>query len=474
MLFCTQTFLLFFLTVFAVYWALPWHRGRVWLLLAASFVFYCAWSRWLALLVVGTATLDYLLARAIDRLADDRRRRALMWVSVGVNLGVLGFFKYSNFFIAQFNELITWLGAGPAAPHLQLLAPIGISFYTFEAISYTVDVYRRKIPAERNLANFLLFILFFPHLIAGPIVRAGDFLPQTRRRKRWNWLRISVGLQLCLLGMVKKMVIADRMALFVDPVFNSPELYRTSALWLAALAYLIQVYGDFSGYSDLAMGTAHLLGYRLAWNFDLPYLAPNVAEFWRRWHMSLGSWFRDYLFFPLGGSRGGEWRTWRNYLFVMLLCGLWHGAAMHFLVFGLIHGIWLSLARLSRHWCQQRPAVDAWMRGSLGTALRVGTTLTLFMLTLVIFRIPTVGRGLRVLGGMFAGQAGATLPMHASSLAVLAGLVAFGHVAATGGRWKRWLAALPPPVRGLGYAAVAAAALLLAPDVGQAFIYFDF
>ena len=189
-------------------------------------------------------------------------------------------------------------------PVLSVILPVGISFYTFEAINYTVDVYRRKIRAERDLGHFLLFILFFPHLVAGPIVRAKDFLPQIRRRKHWDWARIHLGMQFILMGLFKKLAVADHLAQYADPIFADPTLYRTSAIWMGVLAYAIQIYCDFSGYTDMAIGCAHLLGYRLAKNFNLPYLAVNVSDFWRRWHISLSSWLRDYLFIPLGGSRG--------------------------------------------------------------------------------------------------------------------------------------------------------------------------
>jgi alginate O-acetyltransferase complex protein AlgI len=474
MLFCSQEFLLFFLAVFSAYWALPWHRARVWLLLAASVAFYAAWNRELAGLVCGTAALDYLLARGIDDARSPRLRTALLVTSVSVNLGVLGYFKYANFFLASLGDLLSTLGVPADMPTLRVIVPIGIAFYTFEAISYTVDVYRRHLPAERRLSNFLVFILFFPHLIAGPIVRGRDFLPQVRRPKRWNWLRIRVGLALIVLGMVKKMAIPDRMALFADPVFADWAAYRTSALWLAALAYVVQIYCDFSGYTDLARGTARLLGYRLAPNFELPYLAPNVSEFWRRWHVSLSSWMRDYVFFPLGGSRGRLTATCRNLLVVMLLCGLWHGAAWPFVTFGLIHGTWLCLHLVFRRWCAGRPRLRAALESPAGTALRVAGTLTLFTLTLVVFRSPSLAAAGGMLGGMLFGHAGLAEPMAATTFAVLAAGVAVGHAVAARPGWARAFDRWPPAAQGLACAAAVLAALVLAPPAGQAFVYFQF
>jgi alginate O-acetyltransferase complex protein AlgI len=474
MLFCTQQFLLFFLTVFAAYWALPWPRARVGLLLAASVAFYASWNAWLCGLVVTTATLDFAVARGIAAVRSDRGRRGLLLLSICTNLGVLAYLKYANFFIESLADLMNRCGAHVAAPLLNVVVPVGISFYTFEAISYTVDVYRRKIAPERNLANFLLFILFFPHLVAGPIVRAADFLPQVRRRKRWSWLRCRVGLGLCVLGMLKKMAVADRMALFADPVFADPTAFRTTALWAACLAYVVQIYCDFSGYSDLALGTAHLLGYRLAWNFRLPYLSPNVGEFWRRWHISLGSWLRDYLFIPLGGSRPGPVRTIVNYFVVMTLCGLWHGAAWTYLTFGMIHGVWLSVHRFVRSAVRRRPQLDALFQSPGGTAVRVAVFMFLFALTTVVFRASTLTTAGRMFAGMFAPQTGRPLPLREFSLYLLTAAVALGYLCAANRHWPRLAAAFPSPVRGLGYAAAITAALLLAPDAGRAFVYFQF
>src|SRR5207302_4912204 len=222
------------------------------------------------------------------------------------------------------NEALSAMGAHASMSPLEIILPIGISFYTFEAINYTIDVYRKRVPAERNLANFLLFITFFPHLVAGPIVRARDFLPQIHRRKRWSWPRMQLGVEYVLMGLFKKLAIADRMAVFVDPVFADPSAYRSEAVWVAMLAYALQIYGDFSGYTDMALGIAHMFGYKLAQNFNMPLVASSITDFWRRWHMSLSSWLRDYVFIPLGGSRGGGWLVFRNLLITMTLCGLWH------------------------------------------------------------------------------------------------------------------------------------------------------
>jgi alginate O-acetyltransferase complex protein AlgI len=474
MLFCSQQFVLFFLAVFSVYWLIPSHRVRIGILLLASFFFYRSWNEMLVWLVVGTSTLDYLIARRIDASSRLWERRLLLTVTICSNLGVLCYFKYANFFLRSLEDSLRAAGVERSLPVLAVILPIGISFYTFEAISYVVDVYRRTIPAERNLAHFLLFILFFPHLIAGPIVRGRDFLPQVRRPRSWSWPRAHLGLRLFLLGMVKKLAIGDRMALLADPVFAAPGEFRTSVLWLAALAYAIQVYCDFSGYTDMARGCAHLLGYSLAENFHLPYLAPNIAEFWRRWHISLSSWLRDYLFIPLGGSRGTRWQTWRNLIAVMVLGGLWHGAAWNYVLFGLGMGLWLCLHRAFRDWAVGRPGLDRALQTSAGTCLRVALTFLCFVCLLTVFRSPTLTSGATFLNRMFLTGIGRTEPFNSTCIAVLAGLVALGYYLAYQGRWEKWLRAVHPAVQGTAYALTMTVTLVLAPGDGKLFIYFIF
>ena len=351
---------------------------------------------------------------------------------------------------------------------------IGISFYTFEAISYVVDVYQRKIRAEKNLLHFLLFITFFPHLVSGPIVRGRDFLPQIRRPKRWSWPRAHLGVALAL-GLFKKMAIGDRMALFVEPVFAHPDLYRTSSLWIAMIAFTIQLYCDFSGYTDMALGAAHLLGYKLTANFRMPYLSTNVTELWRRWHISLSNWIRDYLFIPLGGSRGSSWRTCaRISVVVMTLGGLWHGANWGFVVWGLLHGFFLVVHRGFQAWCRPRPAVSAWLVTIPGTFLRWLLTVGSFVLALVFFRARTLNEALTVLHGMFLPQGGLNTMMTRQSLIVLTLLVLVGQLLGSVRVWSRLRPHLPTPAIGACYATLVVTALVLAPKVSQAFLYFQF
>jgi alginate O-acetyltransferase complex protein AlgI len=474
MLFCSQQFLIFFTAVALVYWALPWSEARVGLLLAASFYFYASWNRWLALIICVSTVLDYVIARSLETSSSPAWRRLLLVISLAANLGLLVFFKYANFFLRSVEDALHAAGAAASLPVLRVILPIGISFYTFEAINYVVDVYRGKMKAERNLAHFMLFILFFPHLVAGPIVRSRDFLPQIRRPKRWSWPRFHLGVQYVILGLFKKLAIADRMALFADPIFGDPSHFSAGALWLATVAYALQVYCDFSGYTDLALGTAHMLGYKLAQNFNMPYLSPNIAEFWRRWHISLSSWLRDYLFIPLGGSRCGRWRTYRNLLLVMTLGGLWHGANWPFVIFGVIQGLMLIVHRSFRFFCDRRPQLSALLQTAGGTVLRVAFTFITFSCSLVVFRAATVGAGLTMLHGMFAGQDGLPTPLHSRSLWWTLAVVALAHAWALRDWGRRLLVHLPAPVRGFGYAAVLTLALALAPGSGKAFIYFQF
>jgi alginate O-acetyltransferase complex protein AlgI len=454
-------------------WVFGPHRGRVWLLLAASFYFYASVTLWLALLIFASTILDYFLAHGIQALKAPGWRKTLVAVSVTANLGLLCYFKYANFFLSSLEHALHRCGATASFPLLSILAPLGISFYTFEAINYIVDVYRGRVRAERNLANFMLFILFFPHLIAGPIVRARDFLPQIRRRKRWDWMRTQVGLRFFLMGLFKKWVIADRMALYADPVFAHPGNYHGIAIWMAVIAYALEIYGDFSGYTDMAIGTAHMLGFHLAKNFDMPYLSANVSEFWRRWHISLSTWLRDYLFIPLGGSRGGQWKTCRNLLITMTLGGLWHGASWTFVVWGVLHGLLLIGHRLFQGFCERRPLWTGILRSGPGTTVRVLFTFLCVSLCWIFFRAQTFGDALRMLSGLLRRQ-GENLPMSRMGLALTIIVVVACHLLARWNIWQRVAVRLPAPVLGACYALLLTLCLVLAPPASKPFIYFQF
>jgi alginate O-acetyltransferase complex protein AlgI len=474
MLFCSYPFLVFFLLVFTVYWALPWHRCRVWLLVAASFYFYATWNRWLALLLGVSTLIDYFLARGMEATPSPRLRKLLLVASLAGNLGMLCCFKYANFFLRSLEEAAASWGVDLSLPVLNVLLPVGISFYTFEVINYTVDVYRGKVRAARDATHLLLFVLFFPHLVAGPIVRARSFLPQVARRKRWSWLRAHTGVLLILLGILKKVGIADRLAGYVDPVFADPAAFSTGTLWLAANAYAIQLFCDFSGYSDMALGLAHLLGYHLAVNFNLPFLAPNLAAFWRRWHVSLSSWIRDYVFLPLGGSKGTHLRTCRNLLVAFTLCGLWHGAGWNYVVWGFVTGVLLVGQGTFTSWCARRPRLAVGLGSAPGTAFCVALTFTSFCLSVVIFRCPLLATSGTMLHRMAVPAGGAGLPLQATGLYLTFAAVALGHLLGQGNLGRRLWDGLPAPLRGLSFGAALTLALVLAPGNSKAFIYFQF
>ncbi len=476
MLFHTQAYFVFFLLVWAVYWARPWHRGRVYWLLIASIYFYATWNKWLALLVFGTATIDYLLALAIERAKSRRVGRAFVVLSLTVNLGVLCYFKYRGFFLDSLREGLASVGVTSAIPHLELIVPFGISFYTFEAISYTIDVYAGRLKAERNLPNFLLFILFFPHLVAGPIVRGKDFLTQVKRPKKWSWPRTFYGLQLMVLGLFKKLAIADAMAIYSDPVFDptmSVDGLSTGAVWLGVLAFAIRIYCDFSGYSDMALGSAHLLGYHLTVNFRMPYLSANVSEFWRRWHISLSTWLRDYLFIPLGGSRGTRWHVARNLLITMTLGGLWHGAFFSFVIWGVLHGLFLIVHRAFREWCADKPRLRAALDTTAGYAARVAVTFFCVLMSWVFFQ-DSLARSGQVLRKMFVPEGGAGLPLDPLRLWLTVAVMAVAHAVTAWGLWKWAVTRLPPAVLGAACALTFILAQLLAAETSKPFVYFQF
>ena len=338
MIFTELRFLGFLAIVLAVHWTLrsAWTR-KLWLL-EASYLFYGLWDWRFLSLIFGSTALDYLVGLKLEGNDDGRSRKRWITLSVIANLGLLGVFKYTNFFLDSAIRFANALGL-EASPHvLGIVLPVGISFYTFQTMSYSLDVYRRNLRAVRDPLDFALFVTFFPQLVAGPIVRAVDFLPQLEVPKFWRDVRVRACLTLFLVGYVKKACIGDNVATLVDPYFDKPGTFDALGAWTAVLYYAVQIYCDFSGYSDMAIATAGLFGYELRLNFDFPYLASSIRDFWRRWHMSLSSWLRDYLYIPLGGNRGSRLFQHRNLLLTMLLGGLWHGAGWNFVIWGALHG----------------------------------------------------------------------------------------------------------------------------------------
>jgi alginate O-acetyltransferase complex protein AlgI len=360
MLFNSFVFVLFLAIVLPVYYALS-HRWQNRFLLVASYVFYGYWDwRFLGLLAISTV-LDFALALLIAGTDSPRRKKRRVALSVVVNLGILGFFKYFDFFVDSAAVLLESAGLQANLPMLRVVLPVGISFYTFQSMAYTIDVYRGIQPPTRNLLDFALYVAYFPQLVAGPIERASRLLPQIQSPRRVGQAQWERGAQLILWGYVKKVAIADGLAPYADAVFRDPSSFSGLSLWLGVYCFAVQIYCDFSGYTDIARGVSQLLGIELMENFRQPYLSRNITEFWRRWHISLSTWLRDYLYVPLGGNRRGPAMQYRNLMITMLLGGLWHGAAWTFVVWGGLHGLFLATHKYmtrGRKIGQEAPARD--------------------------------------------------------------------------------------------------------------------
>ncbi len=389
MLFNSLIFLAFFAIVYTLYLlSRRWFRVQNVLLLVASYVFYGWWDwRFLSLIAISTV-IDYTVGRALGSTDDAGRRKILVTASVVSNLSILGFFKYFNFFADSAVRVFGLVGLQADPITLNIILPVGISFYTFQTMSYTIDVYRRQMEPTRNFIDFAVFVAFFPQLVAGPIERAKNLLPQFAGPRTIRVDEVNAGLYLILWGYFKKVVIADNMAVLANKIFNTPG-YEGIDLIIGVLAFSVQIYGDFSGYSDIARGLAKLMGLVVMVNFRLPYFALNPSDFWERWHISLSSWLRDYLYIPLGGNRGTSFATYRNLALTMLLGGLWHGAAWTFVIWGAFHG---AILIIYRRFDRNPEHLDPW--GGEYSYVRVGAKLLLmFTLTLVgwvIFRAESV------------------------------------------------------------------------------------
>lgn len=352
MLFNSIDFLVFFPLVTLIFFIIPKKVRYIWLL-AASYYFYMCWNAKYALLLLASTVVTWLCGWMVHAAKKQLLRQLALAVCVCANLGILFFFKYSDFLITSFNRILRVLHIQNLEKGFDVLLPVGISFYTFQALGYTIDVYRRKVEPERNILRYALFVSFFPQLVAGPIERSGSLLKQMRdleKKKLWNYGNVASGLTLMAWGMFVKMVIADRVAILVDTVFGAYYLYGTTALVTAAVGFAIQIYCDFLGYSTIAVGAARVMGFHLMENFETPYFARSVSEFWKRWHISLSTWFRDYLYIPLGGNRCSRFRKYVNLCITMAVSGLWHGANWNYVLWGLLHGLYQTVGDMTVRW----------------------------------------------------------------------------------------------------------------------------
>lgn len=342
MLFNSLEFSLFLPIVFALYWLLNNRnlKAQNALLLIASYVFYGWWDWRFLLLIIFSSMVDYLVGIGLSKTSKRKKRKGLLWISILVNLGLLGVFKYYNFFAQSFADAFTFFGTNIDPTRLHIILPVGISFYTFQTLSYTIDIYRQKLKPTEDSLSFFAYVSFFPQLVAGPIERATNLLPQFHRPRNFDYQNALRGVVQIIWGLFKKIVIADNCAFIVNQIFSDYTQYSGSTLVLGAVLFAFQIYGDFSGYSDIAIGTARLFGFELKTNFSYPYFSRDIAEFWRRWHISLSTWFRDYVYIPLGGSKGGTGRTVINISIIFLVSGFWHGANWTFIFWGFLNAVY--------------------------------------------------------------------------------------------------------------------------------------
>lgn len=391
MIFNSIQFIIFLPIIFLLYWAMP-HKWRNWLLLIASYYFYMCWNALYAILIIFTTISTWKLATMMNG-KSPKIRKILLSLSVTLNLSILFTFKYYDFLMSILADLTNLLSIQIVPVKLGLLLPVGISFYTFQAIGYSIDVYRRDIKSENNLGVFALFISFFPQLVAGPIERASHLLPQFKEQKSFSYENFRNGLMIILFGFFLKLGLADRCAIYVDSIFNNISQHNGASYLLASFCFTFQIYGDFFGYSLIAIGSAKMLGYNMCDNFNRPYLSTSITEFWHRWHISLSSWFRDYVYIPLGGSRCSGIRRNMNLMATMLLSGLWHGASMNFVVWGGLHGIAMCVERTL--------GIAKAPQNKLLYYIRVTTTFIIVCFLWIFFRADTLTDALTIISGIF-------------------------------------------------------------------------
>jgi alginate O-acetyltransferase complex protein AlgI len=455
----------FFTAVFCVYWLLGRRLQNLWVLVA-SYAFYAAWD-WRFLGLIGVSTVvDFIAGRRIAEARSVGAKRGWLGVSLTVNLGILGLFKYSNFFLDSLQDLANAVGWNLTTPVLNVVLPVGISFYTFQTLSYSLDIYFGRLKPTRSVLDFAAFVAFFPQLVAGPIVRAREFLFQLEASRAFDPARFQRGLGRFAAGFFKKAIIADNLAiLVVDPVFAAPQSYGSGALWLGAIAYAAQIYADFSGYSSMAIGSAAMLGFELPENFKFPYLARDFSDFWRRWHITMSRFFRDYVYIPLGGSRASVTRTRLNLAATTLVSGLWHGASWTFVAWGGLHGLFI----MATHVLRERKSHASPIAAGMGWA----ATFFGVLFAWILFRAPSFSEAQVFFAGLW-GRSGATIgvsPLVATLIALVVLDHLWGYLQEKTPELER---RVPAPAFALAVVALGTFAYHVFPAEANPFIYFQF
>ena len=482
MLFNSINFAIFLPIVFILYWFATKGNLRLQniLLLVSSYFFYACWDWQFMFLLIFSTLLDYFTGIKIHEAKNQRKKLFWLWLSIGINLGFLGVFKYYNFFAASFADGLSLLGLKANLGSLQVILPVGISFYTFHGLSYVLDLYKNRIKPERNFIDYSVFVSFFPLLVAGPIERATHLLPQILKKREFDYSKSVDGLRQILWGLFKKIVIADNCAEYANTIFNNSADYSGSTLVLGALFFTFQIYCDFSGYSDIALGTARLFGIDLLRNFAFPYFSRDIAEFWRRWHISLSSWFKDYLYIPLGGSKGGMWMKIRNTFIIFLVSGFWHGANWTFIVWGFLNALYIMPSIIFN---THRNNLDIVARGKYLPTIKeffaIGITFSLTVFAWIFFRANNIGHAISFISEIlspslfsipkFAGMSKALTIIILVAIFVLIewqGREGQYAISDLGIKWKR-------PIRYVMYYAIIIAIFWFGGKEQQ-FIYFQF
>ena len=475
MTFCTPEFLIFLVIVLGLYWLLP-RRPQNLLLCLASFVFYGWWDWRFLFLLIFAAGVDFVAARKMAATENPATRKALLFASLAINLGTLGFFKYYNFFVDSGYAVLHALGVQGTPPLLRLILPVGISFYTFQALSYTIDVYRRRMHVVYDPVQYFGFITFFPQLVAGPIERASNLVDQFGEERRFDFSQAADGLRQMLWGFFKKMVVADNLASIVSAAYDHPADSSGWVLIWATYAFAFQIYCDFSGYTDVAIGCARLFGFRLMRNFAYPYFSQDIREFWRRWHISLSTWFRDYLYIPLGGNRVSTWLTYRNIMIVFIVSGFWHGANWTFVIWGFLHGVFfLLLPAASASVSPDDAPGGEGLLPAPRTLLRMLWTFHLVWFAWIFFRAADAGQAFQIIAKIARApwEGGFVLPPKIM-MACIASLVVVEWLGRASQHALQEIELWPRPLRWAAYYGAVAVILIAAQLNYVPFIYFQF